>query len=370
MMKSNFCIRVFARWNLKIIPFFIMILCVANIYSQVTIGSNVTPEKGAIIDIKQKDSNPDPLNRVEGDLENSTKGLLIPRVYLIKYDSLAPLYTSPPATDVEKLKATGMVVYNLNRSLIAGIEDGFVQWNGKEWTAYSGGAALSDFSIIDCDSITVNGYYSKMSPLSSMSHTLTVPVDVKRSGHYNIYANAINPVTMTSAGYSFATGGEFSYHGKTVLTLYGEGMPLASTTDNGGIEDIIEFVISNYDTLRCPSVPSIYVYKASASLSFSCSAVKIYGTEPGKVAVGTPLDPNMQFIMLDISSSQANGEYDIYTETVNGISFKDTGILTGATQTVILKGSGVPLKSGSYTYAIKSNSVTPTANCFVTVDVP
>jgi len=104
-----------------------------NSYGQVTIGATLEPEKGAILEIKEKQSGAPSETNIPS-LENSTKGILFPRVKLVAYDQLAPLYGMPSGNPDNKTRlcATGMVVYNINKDAV-NLNVGFYYWDGKQW---------------------------------------------------------------------------------------------------------------------------------------------------------------------------------------------------------------------------------------------
>lgn len=96
--------------------------------AQVTIGSNIPPEKGALVDLKQTIS--DPTNST-----NASKGMLLPRVYLTDLNSLSPLVdiNSPNYTDL-KLSHEGITVYNMNNAGgTTGLEEDIYYWDSEKW---------------------------------------------------------------------------------------------------------------------------------------------------------------------------------------------------------------------------------------------
>ena len=105
-------------------------------YGQVTIGAGIKPVNGALLDLKENDSN--------GDV-TATKGMMLPRVKLTEPDKLYPMFenaTQPgtPAADYDdaaKKKAqddihTGLMVYNLGQC-DGKFARGVYTWTGTEW---------------------------------------------------------------------------------------------------------------------------------------------------------------------------------------------------------------------------------------------
>lgn len=97
--------------------------------AQVTVGSSLNPEEGAILDIKTfKEFSPggNTVNKEDG-------GLLLPRVYLSSRTSL--YFIDPPqpgGSTQEYEKYAGLMIYNLS-STSDGLRPGLCVWNGSEW---------------------------------------------------------------------------------------------------------------------------------------------------------------------------------------------------------------------------------------------
>lgn len=90
--------------------------------SQTTIGSANSPNKGAILDLKG--------NQSSGGAVNSTKGLILPRVFLMSKDSLNEII--PDNTErPDRENHTALTVYNTNTCFSKG--EGIYVWSGKEW---------------------------------------------------------------------------------------------------------------------------------------------------------------------------------------------------------------------------------------------
>lgn len=109
------------------------IFCVGKLIpadAQVTIGSDLEPNGGALLDLKQ-----------ENKEVSSTKGLMLPRVYLVDLKKLDPMYdydkSAPSASDL--LEHTGLTVYNVNETedddaiCPSGIRSGVYVWDMEKW---------------------------------------------------------------------------------------------------------------------------------------------------------------------------------------------------------------------------------------------
>jgi len=96
----------------------------AELNAQVTIGAEIEPNNGALLDLKEK-------NPINPSVDNSTtnKGLGMPRV---KLTSLVTLTDIKDAVGKEK-ELTGLFVYNVNTNNTLGIRPGLYVWDGSCW---------------------------------------------------------------------------------------------------------------------------------------------------------------------------------------------------------------------------------------------
>jgi hypothetical protein len=92
--------------------------------AQVTIGSsNIPPAEGALLDLKE--------HQADNDGSTSRKGVLFPRVALSSQNSLDPLVKD--ASQEEKLKHRGAVVYNITVAPKNNLREGLYLWSGSKW---------------------------------------------------------------------------------------------------------------------------------------------------------------------------------------------------------------------------------------------
>jgi hypothetical protein len=87
----------------------------------VTIGVAEAPAQGALLQLKDI--------AAAAGAKNANKGLLMPRVSLQGDSSLAPMF--PNATEGEKLRHAGLVVYNLTEK--EPLKKGIMVWDGGAW---------------------------------------------------------------------------------------------------------------------------------------------------------------------------------------------------------------------------------------------
>lgn len=95
--------------------------------AQVTIGSDKTPNKAALLDIKDQDAD-------ANNITAKTGGLVLPRVSLVSLTTLQPFIAS--ATADEMKFHTGLMVYNLNAT--SPFAQGIYTWSGTKWILASG----------------------------------------------------------------------------------------------------------------------------------------------------------------------------------------------------------------------------------------
>lgn len=92
--------------------------------AQVTIGSGIAPNKGALLDLKEK--NPD---NPATDNSTTNKGLGLPRVNLTSLTNISDISGAVG----EELQHTGLIVYNVNTVTAANIYPGIHIWDGTQW---------------------------------------------------------------------------------------------------------------------------------------------------------------------------------------------------------------------------------------------
>ncbi len=92
--------------------------------AQVTIGSGIEPNQGALLDLKEKDP-------VDPTIDNSTanKGLGLPRVNLTSLTTLSDISEAVG----KEVQHTGLMVYNINTVVASNISPGIYIWDGTQW---------------------------------------------------------------------------------------------------------------------------------------------------------------------------------------------------------------------------------------------
>src|SRR5438876_5631644 len=108
----------------------------------------------------------------------------------------------------------------------------------------------------DCLPKTVNGAYVANTILIPATNTITVQVDVAKTGSYVVASDTVN-------GYYFRAAGTFPATGINTVTLKGNGTPLSAGTNN--------FVIS-YDSSICDIAVTVLPAGAGGPAAFTLAA--------------------------------------------------------------------------------------------------
>ncbi len=340
------------------------------LYSQVTIGSGEPPEKYATLQIKD-------INAIDSldDLTAQNGGLLLPRVALKMKKELLPFATpaevnanpQPQSYLDAKKSHTGLIVYNIkeddNEELCLGLN----QWDGEQWNCFQTKLGNAIAELGDCDSIKFAGQYQDKVLLNG-SNYMTVPLHVKKPGAYTITARAAYSADHSiDNGYYFTQTGVFMTPGYYFISVPGAGTPLKFTpTGNNG--DLITITFNNKQLDACDP---LYIKVEDSSIkplyTMDCSSVKVRGV----YKIDVPLKPNENYIemTLNVDLSAVGSTYIIETNTVDGITFRDEGLLTGTTMNIKLRGSGTPTSLADKYMTITSNSQKSVATCNATVIV-
>lgn len=109
-----------------------------KLFGQVTIGSDIAPNAGSLLDLKEFPSDP----QKQGATSN--KGLILPRVRLTVDNSLTDILINPISNE-EKKNHTGLLVYNINKCFYNGT--GIYVWSGNKWSAISGNVNVKELDL-------------------------------------------------------------------------------------------------------------------------------------------------------------------------------------------------------------------------------
>jgi hypothetical protein len=198
------------------------------------------------------------------------------------------------------------------------------------------GGSLQDDAAGDCMPKTVNGTYGVGTALVPTTNTVTVQVNVTRTGTYTVYTDTVN-------GYFFRATGTFTTLGNNTVTLRGNGTPFAAGTNN--------FVVT-FDTTVCDLQVTVTAPGAGTlgGNPNACAPITVNGT----YSPGVPLIAgNNAVVQVTVTTA---GLINITTDTVAGIWFNFSGTLGVGTQSVTLQAQGsMPgtTTTGNKTFTVK-----------------
>jgi hypothetical protein len=210
------------------------------------------------------------------------------------------------------------------------------------------GSLQSDVSG-DCLPKTVNGIYAENSALVPTANTITVSVNVTKTGTYAIGTDTVN-------GYYFRGVGTFTTLGANTVTLRGFGTPFAQGINN--------FVVS-FDGTVC-DIQVTVLPPGSGPATFTLAGAPGSCTTPvinGTYVAGGPLNAT-NTVVLNVNVTVA-GTYNVTTTLTNGMTFAGTGALTTGAQTITLIGTGTPTTAGNTTIPVTVGATT----CSFTIPV-
>lgn len=349
-----------------------------SVRAQVTVGIGEVPEKGTLLQLKEKEN-------ITDDTKNSYRGLGLPRVTLSKKDQLYPMFLLDPDNSssganseyladkagIDK-RHTGLIVYNLVEDDTEELCIGLNQWDGEEWNCLQEKIGNAIANIDDCDNIKFSGQYLNNVSLSSGNY-MSITLNVTKAGAYTITARAAYAGNHAQDnGYYFTTTGVFLTTGKYTLQIPGSGTPLQFTpTGNPG--DVVTITMNDKlltlsdGTTVCDKNIIVEDSSRKPEYTMTCNQTVVKGV----YQLDKELD-NTNYIqmVLNVDLAAVGATYIIETNTIDGIYFKGQGLLTTAgNQTVMLQGYGTPNNLEDKVFTITSNSSKTTAVCKATVSV-
>lgn len=143
----------------KVIIFISIILFVMQLKAQVTIGSEMLPNEGSLLDIKERE----PSNPTENN-STASKGVGFPRVKLTSETNLFPMFEDNGAGGYKKgnltfikadedLRHEGLVVYNIQGDMA----EGFYYWDGTKWKFFNSSLATPpEINSLICTGATLS----------------------------------------------------------------------------------------------------------------------------------------------------------------------------------------------------------------------
>lgn len=276
---------------------FACFMITSNATAQVTIGSNVSPEGGSVLDIKEFIP--------KGDNQTSDKGVVLPRVLLTNKNELYPMYWNTSAgsevaeytNNKADLKRThvGMTVFNVTNTgdFVSGVHT----WTGTEWRK------IDDSPVIQPQITSLICSGSQMTP---NTYTTNVPFE-----------------GILKVPYLGGNGGSYS---GTAAASIGNGLSMERIGGKlayGGGE--VMYRIFGTPTVSSPTATTI------SSLDFlgqTCSSIKI-----GDGMIGINLKNLTSDVTISTAYNSVNGDYS----QANQLPFGDITIT----------------ESGSYAFSLR-----------------
>ena len=314
--------------------------------AQVTIGSLEDPSAAALLELKDQPADENNVTAVRG-------GFLLPRVQLMHKDELNPFIVT--ASDEEKKLHTGLIVYNLTENSENGLEVGLNYWDGAKWNLMGVGTPKASYAIANCEAITITGGdLSTGTPLST-ANTMVITLSVTTPGIYNIIAR-----TSPDNGYYFYASGEFQLEGTYEIVAQGAGSPIAARDpDNSNLpaeQQVMDelTVYLNGESSGCTKEIKVLDTNSYPHYQLIQNTVKVHGT----YRLNKPVTGDEKITLDIMVEADAQGEvWQIYTNTVDGLSFSGTGVLGAVGRyTVTLHATGTPANLSAKNMTISCNS--------------
>lgn len=210
------------------------------------------------------------------------------------------------------------------------------------------GSLQSDVSG-DCMPKTVSGTYQVNTALVPTQSTITVSVNVTKTGIYSITTDTVN-------GYYFKGTGTFTTLGPTNVTLQGNGTPFAAGVNNFVVKFGASICDIQVTVLPAGAGPAVFTLAGAPG---NCTTPTINGN----YILNTPLNSS-NTVVLNVTVTTA-GTYNLTTTAVNGMTFSGTGTLAAGPQTITLTGTGTPTTAGANSIAVTAGGST----CNFTINV-
>lgn len=152
-----------------------LLVCIASVSAQVTIGDNTKPHSGAIL-----------------ELRTDSKGVLLPRINLEKVSVFQlDLEGTDTTTD-----AAGMLIYNTNATVEGGDGIGLYIWDGEKWAKIAGGNGVSNAL-----KVTITPDRAPATITAGTTVDLTATVSIEDANTYQWHKNGVSISGATNKTY-------------------------------------------------------------------------------------------------------------------------------------------------------------------------
>ena len=166
----------------KNLLFLTLLLNVSFLQAQITVGSELSPNDGALMDMKQYASS----NKI-----TSTKGLNFPRVALQDPYKLEPCATT---TTANKYAHQGLIVYHTDASIM---DEGIYYWNGANWIRMVTELPKSQLNLLNqtASSTSDAGTSTGSGGVTLNFPAITIPDDGSYAFNFRFYGEIADVVT-------------------------------------------------------------------------------------------------------------------------------------------------------------------------------
>jgi len=254
--------------------------------AQVTIGTQLPPLKGAILELKESDT-PD-------GSQNSTSGLMMARVYLNDINSLSPILTGSDATNPSFMpQYTGLIVYNVNTT--PPLTKGLYSWDGTQWvpmnsSTQGGSGANADNGLsLSMDTIQLGGGLIKNTTIDLQDNNLSF----NTAGQGKVGVSVSQPAAFLDIN---------SQTGVDPLILNNMALTSAANAVDGAGAAYNQLQVSDSGVVRkvaATSVnPNAYVYDLSRDIPIANNATDNLGTTDSTLVWTLGVNPADSIITL------------------------------------------------------------------------
>src|SRR5258705_5865670 len=189
---------------------------------------------------------------------------------------------------------------------------------------------------------TVNATYGAASAFVPATNTISVQVNVAKTGTYVITTDTVN-------GYYFRAASTFTTLGETTVTLRGNGTLFAAGVNNFVVSFDSTFCDIQVTVLPAGSGPAVFTLTGAPGNCGTPTINGVYAKDVPLTAANT--------VQLNVNVTVA-GTYNVTTTATNGMTFSGTGTLATGPQTITLTGTGTPFNTGAISIPVTAGAST------------
>jgi hypothetical protein len=294
--------------------------------AQVTIGSGLEPQRGALLDVKSKEA----ATPGGETTDENGGGILMPRVSLENINSLMPFIPVAEQTAQIKDDHKGLIVYNLTDT--GGFATGPYSWDGSRWVTFAGAGGT---------------VYTGMAPITLTGNAI------------GLTAGTANGQVLKWNGSQWVAGADANdnttYTGSTSVTLSGTEIRRAALTG-----DVTSPANSNATTIANNAVTSGKILNRTITDDDIANNTIRPERLMGSSTVGTVLTTttaNAAPTWAVPKSASISGQVISAGSSAVVIYHGNAGSTTN--QQLISSGSGIMTRAGEYVYYYNGATAAP-----------